>query len=77
MKETLGQKPSEATALIIILSSNTKEALEEHYITDKNETILEVRRIITKRNLMLQLENKCHNLDSRIQKFHNKFNIFH
>lgn len=26
---------------------------------------------------MLQLENKCHNLDAQIKKFHRKFNSLH
>ena len=39
----------------------TKEELE---VADRKETILEVRAVLIKRNLMLQLENKCHNMDN-------------
>ena len=53
IKENLAQKPGEANALIRILNSYTKEELEEYEITDRTETILEVRRILTKMNLML------------------------
>ena len=34
-------------------------------------------KILTKRNQMLQLEKKCHNLESGIQKFHRKFFVLH
>lgn len=74
IKESLGQNPREATALIRILNSNTKEELEEFEIANRTETILEVRRVLTKRNLILQLEKKCHNLEADIQKFPRKFN---
>lgn len=77
VKESLGQKPDEATALIRILNSNTKEELEEFEIVDRTETILEVRRVLTKMNLMIQLENKCNKLEAKIQKFHRKFNVLH
>jgi len=36
---------------------------------------LEVRRILTKRNLMMQLEGKFQNMESNIQKFNRKFNV--
>lgn len=69
------QKPAEATALIRVLNSKTKQELEEFEIADMAETILEVRRVFTKRNLMLKLENKCHNLEANIHKLHRKFNV--
>ena len=70
-------KPSEAIALIRTFNSKTKEEHEEYEITDRTETILEVRRFVTKRNVILALENKCQNLDSSIQKFDKKSNILH
>ena len=76
IKESLGQKLGEATVFIKNLNSKTKEDLEEYEIVDRTET-LEVRRVLTKRNLMLQLENKCHNLESSIKNFHKKFNVLH
>jgi len=75
VKEDLGQKSGEGTTLIRILNSKTKEELEEFEIANRAETIMEVRRVLTKRNLMLQLENKCQNFESSIQKFHGKFNV--
>ena len=49
----MGQKPCEAIVLIRILNTKTKEELEEYEVVDKTETILEVRRVLTKRNLKL------------------------
>ena len=73
----MGQKPGEAIALIRILKSKTREELEEYEIEDRTKTILEVRRVLTKINLMCQGDNKCHNLEGDIKKFHKKFNKLH
>jgi len=77
VKKDLGHKLGDATTTIKILNSKPKEELKDYEIEDKTETILEIRRILTKRNLMLQLENKCHNLEVHINKFHKKFNVLH
>jgi hypothetical protein len=50
--------PIEATKIIKFLNSKTKEELEDLKIEDRMETILEVKRVLTKRGLMLQLEEK-------------------
>ena len=44
-------------------------------IEDRTDIVLEVRKVLTKRNLMLQLENKCQNLEAQIKKFHRKFTL--
>lgn len=64
VKKYLGHKLGDATTLIRILNSKTKEDIEDYDIEDGTETIMEVRRILSKRYLVLQLENKCHNLES-------------
>lgn len=69
----LGQRLGEANTLIKILNSKTKDELVDFEI----ETILEVRRVLTKSNLLVQLENICQHLDTNIQKFHKKFNSLH
>lgn len=70
VKKDMGHNPGDATTLIKILNSKAREELEDYDIEDITESILEVRRVLTKRNLILQLENKCHNLEASIQKFH-------
>ena len=39
------------------------------------ETILEVKRVLTKRGLMLQLEEKSQNMDVGVQKFFSKVDV--
>jgi hypothetical protein len=49
----LGKNPTEATKLIIFLNSKNKQELEELEIEDKIETILEIKKVLTKKCLML------------------------
>jgi hypothetical protein len=54
----LGEMSAEATEIIKFLNSETREELEELKIEDRKETILEVKRVLTKRGLMLQQKEK-------------------
>jgi hypothetical protein len=49
----LGEMPSVANEIIQFLNSKTKEELEELKFEDKIETILKLKRVLTKRGLML------------------------
>ena len=64
--------PTEATEIIKFLNSKTKEELEELKIEDRTETILEFKRVLTKRGLMIQLEEKVHTMDAGVQRFFTK-----
>ena len=55
----LGEMLSAANKIIKFINSKTKEELEELKVEDRIETILEVKRVLTKRGLMLQLEEKA------------------
>ena len=44
-------------------------------IEDIIETILEVTKVLSKRNLMLSLEDKCQNMQVAIDSFMAKFQI--
>jgi hypothetical protein len=68
----LGDMPTQANEIIIFLNSKTREDLEELKIEDRIETILEVKRVLTKRGLMLQLEKKVQVMEQGVQKFFNK-----
>jgi len=57
--KNLGGKPSEATTLINFLNSKNKHELEELEIEDRTKTILEVKKLLTKINLVRQLKEKC------------------
>ena len=50
----------------------TREELEELKIEDRTETILEVKRVLTKRRLMLQLEEKVQAMDLGVHRFFSK-----
>ena len=56
-KGELGEMPTEANEIIRFLNSKTKEELEILEIVDRTETILKVKKFLTKRGLMLQLED--------------------
>ena len=58
-KEELGKKPEEATEIIKFLNSKNKQELEELGINNIIENILEVKKMISKRNMMIHLEDKC------------------
>jgi hypothetical protein len=72
IRTELGEMPSAANEIIKFLNSKTKEELEELKVEDRTETILEVKRVLTKRGLMLQLEEKAQNMDIGVQRFFSK-----
>jgi hypothetical protein len=72
IREELGEMPTEATKIIKFMNSKTREELEDLKIEDRTETILEVKRVLTKRGLMLQLEEKVQTMDTGVQRFFRK-----
>jgi hypothetical protein len=64
--------PIEENKIIRFLNSKTREELEDLKIEDKTKTILEVKRILTKRGLMLQFEEKFQNMNVEVHKFFSK-----
>jgi hypothetical protein len=69
IRSELGDMPTQANDIIRFLNSKTREELEELKIEDRTETILEVKRVLTKRGLMLQLEEKIQIMDQGVQRF--------
>jgi hypothetical protein len=65
----LGEMPIEAIEIITFLNSKTREELEDLKIEYRIETILEVKRILTKRGLMLQPEDKVQTMDIGVKIF--------
>jgi hypothetical protein len=72
IRTDLGDMPAQANDIIRFLNSKTREELEELKIEDRTETILEVKRVLTKRGLMLQLEEKIQVMDQGVHKFFHK-----
>ena len=64
--------PTEANEIIRFLNSKTKEEMENLKIEDRMKTILKVKRVLTERGLMLQLEEKAQIMESGVQRFFNK-----
>ena len=62
VKEELGEMPEEVARIIHFLNNKNRYELQELEIEDRTETILEVRKVLSKRKLMLNLEEKCENM---------------
>lgn len=58
----LGQMLDQANRLIQFLNNRNREQLEQLGIPDKTCTILEIKRVLTKRNLMQNLERRCQDM---------------
>lgn len=63
----------ESPRIIQFLNSKNKYELQELDIVDRTGTILEVKKVLTKRNLMMQLEEKCQTMELTIGRFMAKF----
>ena len=63
----------DANKLIHFLNNKNRYELQELNIEDRTKTILEIRKVLSKRNLMLNLEEKCNNMQVAIDRFMAKF----
>ena len=70
----LGQMPEQANRLIHFLNTKTSEEL---CITDRTGAILEIKRVLTKRTQMKNLERRCHDKQVEINSFTEKFAVLH
>ena len=61
--------------MIKVLNSKSRAELEQIKISDRTTTIMEIKKVLQKKNLLNQLETKCQTLDISIQRFHTKFNL--
>ena len=61
-KEELRDKHEEANQLIDFLNNKNKYQLDALEIEDRTTTILEIKKVLTKRNLMLNLEKRCQSI---------------
>lgn len=68
-------KLAKATYMIKVINSKSREKLEEINICDRTTTILEIKKVLQKTNLINQLETKCQTLDIFVKIFHSKFNV--
>lgn len=61
--------------MIKSLNSKSKDELQHIGIQDKTETILEIKRVMNRKNLMVQLENNCLNLEASIPRFQKEMRL--
>ena len=61
--------------MINFLNSRNRHQQEQLEIEDKIATILEIKKVLTKRNLMLNLEKRCHSIRTDIDSFMLKYGI--
>jgi len=67
--------PDEANKLIHFLNKINKEQLEELGISDRTDTILEIKRVLAKRTLMQNLERRCQDMQGELNSFMERFTI--
>jgi len=67
--------PKEASRLIQFLNTKNKYHLEELGIQDIIGTILEIKRVFTKRTLVQNLKRRCHDMQEDINAFMKRFDI--
>jgi len=65
--------PKEAVRIIQFLNSRNKYELSELDIPDTTSTILEVKMVLAKRNLMINLEDKCQTMQLVVDRLITKF----
>jgi len=58
----LGQMPEQANRLIHFLNTKTSEELEALNIRDRTATILDIKRVLTMRTLMQNLDRRCQDM---------------
>ena len=67
--EELADKSAQALKLITFLNSKNVTELEELKIQDRTETILQIKKVLTKKTLMNNLKEKCDAMNFSITKF--------
>lgn len=71
----MGHKPEQANKLIHFLNTKTKEELAALDIRDRTGTILTIKRVLTMRTLMQNLERKSQDMQVEVNSFLEKFTV--
>jgi len=75
LKGDLGDQPEEANQLINFLNSKNRHELNELGVEDRTEAIIKIKKVLSKRNVMLNIEKKCHDMQVVIDRFMEKLEI--
>ena len=54
------------------MNSKSSHELEQLQVADKTTTILEVKKVLNKKSLVTQLEERCHQLEIGVSRFFNR-----
>lgn len=73
----MGKKPEEASGMIKVLNSKTRKQLQEMNTPDRTTTILELKKVLVKKNQFTRLKTKCEALNTTVRRFHSKFTMLH
>ncbi len=65
----LGEMPTTTNNIVKLFNSKNRYELDDLGVDDRTKTILEVKKVLTKKNLVLQLKKKCHTLDVAVNRF--------
>lgn len=68
-RDPLGHMPEQANRLIHFLNTHTKEQLAALDIRDRIGTILTIKRVLTMRTFIQNLERKCQDMQMEINAF--------
>jgi len=71
----LGHMPEQANRLIHFLNTHTSEELAALEIRDRTGTIQTVKRVLTMKNFIQNLERKCQDMQVGINAFTEKFTV--
>lgn len=72
-KTLLGHMPEQANRLIHFLNTHTSEELAALEIRDRIDTIQIIKRVLTMKNFIQNLERKCQDMQVGINAFIEKF----
>lgn len=73
----LSQILEQTNMLIHFLNTKTSEELEALEIRDRTGTILDIKRVLTMRTLMQNLERRCQDMQVEIDFFTEKLTVLH
>ena len=74
---SLGNMPEIANRMINILNNRTGPQLAAIGITNRTDTILIIKRVLTLINLLQTLDRRCQEMQTEVKKFTNKFTALH
>lgn len=68
-------RPEEAKNIIELMNSKTREELEDLNIPNITAIVIEVKRILTNKKLVIQLENKRKDLELQLKRLNKNFTL--